>query len=203
MQLHQLAYALAVAEEESFTRAADRLHLAQPSLSRQVRLLEQELGVVLFNRGPGQGRVTLTPDCSALLPFLQRVLADIEATGAEARALSGMVRGHLGVGDRHPVEIGPGLALGVPVRRVDRDPEPPRRLRPLVLEVLRGRHDRDRQDLTPGQQLFGDRQRVGRLSRTRGRDEQEVTLSKTEILCVSSFLPAAKNRKIRIQNGGG
>ena len=98
MQLHQLAYAVAVAEEESFTRAADRLHLAQPSLSRQVRLLEQELGVVLFNRGPGQGRVTLTPDGSALLPFLQRVLADIEATGAEARALSGMVRGHLAVG---------------------------------------------------------------------------------------------------------
>ena len=98
MQLHQLAYALAVAEEESFTRAADRLHLAQPSLSRQVRLLEHELGIVLFNRGPGQGRVTLTPDGSALLPFMQRVLADVEATGAEARALSGMVRGRLAVG---------------------------------------------------------------------------------------------------------
>jgi len=98
VQLHQLAYALAVAEEQSFTRAADRLHLAQPSLSRQVRLLEHELGVVLFNRGPGQGRVTLTPDGSALLPFMQRVLADVEATGAEARALSGMARGHLAVG---------------------------------------------------------------------------------------------------------
>ena len=98
MQLHQLAYVLAVAEEESFTRAADRLHLAQPSLSRQVRLLEHELGVLLFNRGPGQGRVTLTPDGSALLPFMQRVLADIEATGAEARALSGMARGHMAVG---------------------------------------------------------------------------------------------------------
>jgi DNA-binding transcriptional LysR family regulator len=98
VQLHQLTYALAVAEEESFTRAADRLHLAQPSLSRQVRLLEQELGVVLFNRGPGQGRVTLTPDGAALVPFMQRVLADIEATGAEARALSGMARGHLAVG---------------------------------------------------------------------------------------------------------
>jgi DNA-binding transcriptional LysR family regulator len=89
---------LAVAEEESFTRAADRLRLAQPSLSRQVRLLEKELGVVLFNRGPGQGRVTLTPDGSALLPFMQRVVADVEATGAEARALAGMVRGHVAVG---------------------------------------------------------------------------------------------------------
>jgi DNA-binding transcriptional LysR family regulator len=98
MQLHQLSYALAVAEEQSFTRAAARLHLAQPSLSRQVRLLEQELGVVLFNRSPGQGLVTLTPDGSALLPFIQRVLADVEATGAEARALSGMARGRLAVG---------------------------------------------------------------------------------------------------------
>ncbi len=98
MQFHQLAYALAVAEEGSFTRAADRLHLAQPSLSRQVRLLEQELGVVLFNRGPGQGPVTLTPDGAALVPFMQRVLADVEATGAEARALSGMARGRLAVG---------------------------------------------------------------------------------------------------------
>ncbi len=98
MQLHQLAYTLAVAEERSFTGAAARLHLAQPSLSRQVRLLERELGVTLFNRSPGQGPVTLTPDGSALLPFVQRVLADVEATGAEARALSGMARGRLAVG---------------------------------------------------------------------------------------------------------
>lgn len=98
MQLHQLAYTLAVAEEQSFTRAAGRLRLAQPSLSRQVRLLEQELGVLLFHRGPGQGPVTLTPDGAALLPFMQRVLADVEATGAEARALSGMARGRLAVG---------------------------------------------------------------------------------------------------------
>jgi DNA-binding transcriptional LysR family regulator len=98
MQLHQLSYALAVAEEQSFTRAAARLYLAQPSLSRQVRLLEHELGVVLFNRAPGQGPVTLTPDGSALLPFMQRVMADIEATGAEARALSGMARGRMAVG---------------------------------------------------------------------------------------------------------
>jgi DNA-binding transcriptional LysR family regulator len=98
VQLQQLAYVVAVAEEESFTRAADRLHLAQPSLSRQIRVLEHELGVLLFNRGPGQGRVTLTADGAALLPFIQRVLSDVAATGAEARALSGMARGRLAVG---------------------------------------------------------------------------------------------------------
>jgi DNA-binding transcriptional LysR family regulator len=53
---------------------------------------------VLFNRGPGQGPVTLTADGETLLPFMQRVLSDIEATGAEARALSGMARGRLAVG---------------------------------------------------------------------------------------------------------
>lgn len=98
MQLHQLAYALAVAEEQSFTRAAARLHLSQPSLSRQIQLLERELGVFLFNRGPGQAQVSLTSDGRALLPFVRRVLADVEATGAEARALSGMARGRLAVG---------------------------------------------------------------------------------------------------------
>src|SRR5580692_7205296 len=98
MQLHQLSYVVAVAEERHFTRAARRLHLAQPSLSRQVRLLERELGVILFHRGPGQGLVTLTADGETLLPFIRRVLADVEATKAEARALTGMARGRLSVG---------------------------------------------------------------------------------------------------------
>jgi DNA-binding transcriptional LysR family regulator len=98
MQLHQLSYVVAVAEERHFTRAAERLHLAQPSLSRQVRLLERELGVLLFHRGPGQGPVTLTADGEALLPFIRRVLADVEATSAEARALRGMSRGRLSIG---------------------------------------------------------------------------------------------------------
>ncbi|HEV3368753.1 MAG TPA: LysR family transcriptional regulator [Acidimicrobiales bacterium] len=98
MQLNQLAVAVAVAEEENFTRAAARLHLAQPSLSRQIRLLERELGVQLFNRGPGQSLVTLTADGEALLPFIRRVLADVAATGAEARALTGMARGRLSIG---------------------------------------------------------------------------------------------------------
>ena len=125
MQLHQLAYALAVAEEQSFTRAAARLHLAQPSLSRQVRLLESELGVALFNRGPGQGPVTLTADGQTLLPFMQRVLADVEATGAEARALSGMARGRLAVGAT------PSLITERARARPRRVPREPSRHRPL------------------------------------------------------------------------
>jgi DNA-binding transcriptional LysR family regulator len=98
VQLRQLEYVVAVAEEQSFTRAAARLHMAQPSLSRQVRLIERELGVTLFERGPGQSVVSLTSDGEALLPFVRRVMADVESTGAEARALSGMAHGRLSIG---------------------------------------------------------------------------------------------------------
>ena len=58
MELRQLAYVVAVAEEGSFTRAAAREHVAQPAVSAQVRRLEAELGQALFARGPGP--VTLT-----------------------------------------------------------------------------------------------------------------------------------------------
>ena len=48
--LRRLQYFIAVARERNFTRAAERLHIAQPALSRQVRLLEQELGIELLHR---------------------------------------------------------------------------------------------------------------------------------------------------------
>ncbi len=98
MRLQQLTYALAVAEERHFTRAAARLHVAQPSLSRQVRLLERELGVSLFHRGPGQNGVELTAEGEILLPFVRRVLADVEATTSEARSLSGLDSGRVSIG---------------------------------------------------------------------------------------------------------
>ena len=60
MELRVLRYFLAVAREESISRAAEALHTAQPSLSRQLRELEKELGKTLFLRG--RRRITLTED---------------------------------------------------------------------------------------------------------------------------------------------
>jgi DNA-binding transcriptional LysR family regulator len=77
MTLQQLEYFLATIDHGSFSAAADALHLAQPSLSEQVRRLEAELGVELFAR-VGRG-VVLTEAGRALRPHAERTLAEAEA----------------------------------------------------------------------------------------------------------------------------
>ncbi|MFE6753988.1 LysR substrate-binding domain-containing protein [Streptomyces sp. NPDC057684] len=83
MDVHgrDLRYFVAVAEELHFTRAAERLYVSQPALSKQIRMLERQLGTELFDRDR-QG-VRLTPAGAALLPHARAVLAAWE-TGAEA-----------------------------------------------------------------------------------------------------------------------
>ncbi|MGW4756497.1 LysR family transcriptional regulator [Streptomyces chartreusis] len=91
VHVRDLRYFVAVAEELHFTRAAERLYVSQPALSKQVRALERLLGAELFRRDP-QG-VTLTEAGEALLPHARRVLdawsegsAALEAARAAARS---------------------------------------------------------------------------------------------------------------------
>jgi DNA-binding transcriptional LysR family regulator len=96
MELRQLEYFVAVAEEASFTRAAARVHVAQPGVSAQVRQLERELGEVLLDRS---GRsVTLTEVGAAVLPYARAALAAVEGTRQAVAELTGLVRGHVAVG---------------------------------------------------------------------------------------------------------
>jgi DNA-binding transcriptional LysR family regulator len=84
--LRRLGYFVAVAEERNFTRAAERLHIAQPALSRQVRLLEDELGVELLRRTTHD--VELTEAGALLLERGARLLSDADALWSGVRRLA-------------------------------------------------------------------------------------------------------------------
>ncbi|MFC4080751.1 LysR family transcriptional regulator [Amycolatopsis samaneae] len=96
MQFHQLAYFVAVAETRHFTRAAERMRVAQPSLSQQVRALERAVGAELFHRI--RGNLSLTEAGETLLPFARRILADAESAQQAVRELDELGRGRVRLG---------------------------------------------------------------------------------------------------------
>jgi DNA-binding transcriptional LysR family regulator len=96
VELRQLSYFVAVAEECHFTRAAKRLHVAQSGLSASVRSLERELGADLFVRNTRQ--VRLTPAGTALLAEARRTLAASTACVDAVAAVQGLLRGSLTIG---------------------------------------------------------------------------------------------------------
>ncbi|MFF1699620.1 LysR family transcriptional regulator [Streptomyces sp. NPDC058257] len=116
MQFQQLLYFVAVAETRHFTRAAEQVHVSQPSLSQQVRALEKELGAELFSRA--RGNITLTDAGEALLPLARRILADADTARIEVQELAQLRRGRIRLGAT------PSVCTG------------------LLPEVLRAFHDR-------------------------------------------------------------
>lgn len=96
MDVRHLRYFLTVAEETSFTAAADALYVAQPALSQQIRRLESELGVELFQRTTR--RVELSAAGRDLVPFARRTVQALDATASRARMLASGDCGLLRVG---------------------------------------------------------------------------------------------------------
>jgi len=101
MELRQLAYFVAVAEERNFTRAAQRIPIAQPAISQQIHRLESELSEALFVRDRRGTR--LTPAGEVLLPHARATLASAENAREAVTALSGLLTGRLAFGFVQPL----------------------------------------------------------------------------------------------------
>lgn len=112
MELRQLRYLVALADERQFTRAAAREHIAQPALSQQIRRLEEEVGLALVERTTR--RLAITDAGELLVARARRILAEIDAAGFELQDLRGVRGGHVTVGAMHtmgPVDVALVLAI--------------------------------------------------------------------------------------------
>ncbi len=96
MELRHLRYFCTVAEELNLTRAAERLHIAQPPLTRQIKQLEEEVGAELFKRGP-RG-LSLTPAGQFFLEHARQVLEKVKTTVQATRRLAEKQRAVFGIG---------------------------------------------------------------------------------------------------------
>lgn len=141
--LTQLTYFVAVADVRSFTRAASTIGVAQPTLSRQLRALEDEMGATLVDRG-GRDGLVLTPAGEAMLPLARRMLADAETARTAVAEIVGLRQGRVRIGAT------PSLCIGVlaDVLRVFHEQHPEIRLelaesgsQPLVTSLGRGELD--------------------------------------------------------------
>ncbi|MFE7855838.1 LysR family transcriptional regulator [Streptomyces sp. NPDC057403] len=104
MSLRQMEYFLAVAEEASFTRAAEVLHVSQPALSHQIKALERSVGGALLERMPRGAR--LTPMGRAFLPHAEHAVRSAAQARRAARAAAGAEGGELHVAAVHSVAVG-------------------------------------------------------------------------------------------------
>ncbi|SFW78803.1 LysR family transcriptional regulator [Amycolatopsis australiensis] len=124
MELRQLEYFVAVVDEGGFARAAETLHIVQSAISQQVKRLERELGLILFDRRPRQ--VELTGAGAAFLPHARSVLAAVTAARGAAADLA--------AGERRTLRVGTSEGLG---RHLEG-----------ILAVLAERHPEARVDLS-------------------------------------------------------
>lgn len=101
MEMRQLAYFVAIAEERNFTRAAQRIPIAQPAISQQIHRLESELSEKLFVRD--RRAIRLTPAGEAFLPHARSILASAEHAREAVAALAGLLTGRLSFGFVQPL----------------------------------------------------------------------------------------------------
>ncbi|MGN7396691.1 LysR family transcriptional regulator [Peribacillus frigoritolerans] len=116
MELRQLRYVLMVAEERSFSKAADKVHIAQPSLSQQVIKLEKELGVQLLERQSGNIQVTYAGQ--RFIDQASKIIDQVELLKKEMQDMADMNKGQLIIGSL-PITGAHLLPLALPILQKD------------------------------------------------------------------------------------
>ncbi|MED4729218.1 LysR family transcriptional regulator [Aneurinibacillus migulanus] len=96
MDIRQLEFFAEVARHKSFTRAAEQLLVAQPAISKSIKKLEEEVGLILFNRS--ERKVSLTAEGEALLKHAESILDQLAHAKAEMEELSGLKKGEVRIG---------------------------------------------------------------------------------------------------------
>jgi DNA-binding transcriptional LysR family regulator len=140
MDVKQLSYFVAVAEEQQFTRAAIRVSVAQPAVSHQIRRLEAELGEALFHRDARAAR--LTEAGRELLPHARAAIAAVDGARDAIASLHGLLRGSLKIGVvRAPLD-----------RRIYAAVGEFHRIHPAVEIILREQHNDELLDALAGGQ---------------------------------------------------
>jgi len=96
MDIRQLQYFVEVVRSNGFTKAAERMHIAQPAISMAMKKLEEELDLVLFNRL--ERKISLTAEGEILLRHAEKILEDVKSTESEMEELRGLTKGEVRVG---------------------------------------------------------------------------------------------------------
>ncbi|TCS84476.1 LysR family transcriptional regulator [Tepidibacillus fermentans] len=112
MELRVLEYALVLAQEKNFSKAAEKLHIAQPSLSQQIKKLEQEVGIQLFERRPGD--IELTYAGRRFIDQAAKILDHVEQLKKEMIDVAEMKKGQLIIGSL-PITGSHLLPLALPL----------------------------------------------------------------------------------------
>jgi LysR family transcriptional activator of glutamate synthase operon len=186
MEIRQLRYLVALAEERHFTRAAARANVAQPALSRQIRSLEVELGVPLVDRT--SRRVSLTAAGERLVDRARRILDEVEAARADAQDLRQLLQGRVSLGvstTPGPVDV---AALVAAFHRIHPGVE---------LEV------RDALSLELARRLRADRLDVALLTAVEEDDRRQLELllvgEERLVLCVGLGHSLAARKRVAIR----
>lgn len=189
MELRQLEYFVAVAEEQNFTRAAERVRISQSGVSAQIRRLERELGAELFDRSARTAALTVAGE--AALEHARAALAAAGAVGQAVGEVTGLIRGRLTV----------GMVIGCTLTPLFDALAAFHRAHPGVeISLLEDNSDR----LTEGVRAGTiDLALIGTATATPDGLEALTIISERLVVAVPAGHPLAKQRRVTLRDLGG